>query len=57
VLFGEEHELALVKERAVRGERNLEFERVNSTACATARSSSSGRTTLTPTRWTSSKLN
>ena len=29
VLFGAEHVVALVRERAVRGERTLEFERVN----------------------------
>jgi ketosteroid isomerase-like protein len=29
VLVGPEHAVALVKERAVRGERSLEFERVN----------------------------
>ncbi len=29
VLLGAEHAVALVKERAVRGERSLEFDRVN----------------------------
>jgi len=33
VLLGAEHVVALVRERAVRGERSLEFERVNVYSC------------------------
>jgi uncharacterized protein len=54
VLVSEEHAVALVKERAVRGERSLEFNRVVVYHLGDGRSLRPGRTTTTRTRWTSS---